>query len=323
MRSVVRIGTRRSRLARWQAKHIAELLVKRHPTVRVEIQEFSSRGDQHPSTPLPAIGVKGLFTEALEAALRRGEIDCAVHSLKDLPVEEAAGLAIAAVPRRGDHRDVLVSSSGAVLSELPAGARIGTGSLRRRAQLLALRPDLKLLPIRGNVPARLDKLFADGSKYDAIVLAAAGLERLGLGARISEVFTIDRVVSAAGQGALALQCRQADAASALFSGLTERETAWATTAERAFLGALAGGCSAPVGAYATLAGNSLQLQARVLSVDGAKQINVSGETSLADEQTGAIAATELGQQLAAWALAEGARQLLDEIVGDNSMGDER
>ena len=317
MKRVVRIGSRRSQLSLWQANHIAGLIRRLHPGVGVEIVEYSTRGDLDQSSPLPAIGGKGLFTEALEKALRQGEIDCAVHSLKDLPVDIVADLAIVAVPKRGDHRDVLVSPSGATLADLPIGARIATGSLRRRAQLLALRPDLKLLPIRGNVPTRLDKLLAADSDYDAIVLAAAGLQRLGLAEHISEVFADERLLSAAGQGALAVQCRNDRDSLAFFAGLNDPESALTTAAERAFLGALAGGCSVPIGAYAYMSANTLHLAGRVLSADGAQQINVSGETPAADGPRGKTSALELASQLAEQALESGARDLLDDLETDD------
>ena len=234
MKKLVQIGTRRSKLSRWQANHIAELIRQRYADVRIEIRAYSTRSDLHPAAPLRSISGAGLFTDALETALQAGEIDCAVHSLKDMPVDMAESLALAAVPERGDHRDVLISRDGATLAELPEGARIGTGSLRRRAQLLALRPDLQMRHIRGNVPTRLDKLVADDAQFDAIVLAAAGLNRLGLADHISDVFDERQMLSAAGQGALAIQCRAEGSDLALFAPLTDWRTTHATAAERAF-----------------------------------------------------------------------------------------
>ena len=207
MNKLIRIGTRRSKLSRWQANHVAELIRRRHADVRIEIRDYRTRSDLNPSAPLREISGTGLFTDALEAALQARDIDCAVHSLKDLPVDMTGNLALAAVPERGDHRDALISREGSGLADLPEGARIGTGSLRRRAQLLALRPDLKMVHIRGNVPTRLAKLRAVDGEFDAIVLAAAGLNRLGLAAHISEIFNETQMLCAAGQGALALQCR--------------------------------------------------------------------------------------------------------------------
>ena len=313
MQTVIRIGTRRSTLSLWQANHIAELIQRHHPNIGVEIHEFNTRGDMNLSAPLPAIGGKGLFTEALESALRRGEIDCAVHSLKDLPVEIPDGLALVAIPKRGDHRDVLVSRGGAKLSQLPEGARIGTGSLRRRAQLLAIRPDLKMLHIRGNVPTRIEKLMASDSEYDAIVLAAAGLNRLGLNAHISEVFDQAQMLCAAGQGALAVQCRYENDSLLFFWPLADWRSSHATEAERAFLNALDAGCSLPVAAYAHVEGNRLLLQGRVVALDGSRQIDVSGETIAFDGPSGKFMARKLGAELANEAREKGADQILDSI----------
>ena len=267
-------GARSSPL--WQANHIAGLIARHHPSARVEIREFTTRGDANPTAPLPAIGGKGLFTEALEAALRNGEIDCAVHSLKDLPVEDARGLAIGAIPRRADHRDVLVSHHASALAELPPGARVGTGSLRRRAQLLALRPDLDVVPIRGNIPTRI-RLLEDGERQlDAIVLAAAGLIRLGLDEHIRQTFEPNQILSAAGQGALALQCRNDTAALTFFAPLNDMATTLAVNAERAFLRGLEGGCSLPVGARASVKQGRLHLQGRVIATDGSQQLDLQG-----------------------------------------------
>jgi len=321
LRQVVRIGTRRSKLSLWQAKHIADLLKALEPAVRIEIREYSTRGDANPNAPLPALGGKGLFTEALEEALRRGEIDCAVHSLKDMPVDSAKDLALAAVPKRGDHRDALVSRSGATLSELPQGARIGTGSLRRRAQLLAIRPDLEIMPIRGNVPTRLAKLRSTPEQFDALVLAAAGLQRLGLAEHISERFDASQMLSAAGQGALAVQCLNEGDPLVFFGRLMDRLTAHATSAERAFLGALDGGCALPVAAYAHISGNTLHLQGRVLSEDGSQVIDVSSETQAFDEAAGKHFALQLGRRLAEQALEQGADQILQTISSGTSSTD--
>ncbi len=321
-RSLIRIGSRRSRLALWQANFIAELITTIHPEVHVEIHEYKTRGDLNPSAALPAIGGKGLFTEALEAALRQGEIDCAVHSLKDLPVQDADGLAIGAIVQRADHRDVLVSRNGARLAELPKGARIGTGSLRRRAQLLALRPDLEIVPIRGNVPTRINKMHTSPELFDAIVLAAAGLKRLSMDEHISETFENASVLCAAGQGAIAVQCRKEDDSLAFFARLTDRCAAHATEAERAFLAALEGGCSMPVAAHAHTKGNLLQLHGRVIAVDGRQQIDVAGETRAVDGPAGKHMAGQLGAQLAEQALEKGADRILQSISSGTSLADE-
>ena len=320
MTRVIRIGTRSSRLSLWQANHVADLIRKRYTAVRTEIREYKTRGDLDRSAPLHAIGGKGVFIEAFEAALREREIDCAVHSLKDLPVEDSDGLAIGAIPTRGDHRDALVSRSGATLAELPSGARIGTGSLRRGAQLLALRPNLKIVDIRGNVPTRIEKMLAEDGQYDALVLAAAGLMRLGLDGHISETYESARMVSAAGQGALAVQCRAEAEELAFFAPLSDSLTVLAVTAERAFLSALEAGCSLPVGAYAHIDDGILQLQGRVISADGASAIDVRDQARLTRGDEGSAVARQLGMRLAEQALTEGAAQIL-QVIPPDSAGD--
>jgi len=225
----------------------------------------------------------------------------------------AEGLALAAVPQRGDHRDVLISRNGATLAELPDGARIGTGSLRRRAQLLALRPDLKLRHIRGNVPTRLDKLEAEDGQFDAIVLAAAGLNRLGLADHISEIFDDRQMLSAAGQGALAIQCRAEGGDLVFFRPLADWRSSLATAAERAFLHALEAGCSLPVAAYAYIDSGKLRLQGRVIALNGSRQVDVAGESNAFDGPAGDDAAQKLGAQLAEEALEKGADMILASL----------
>ena len=312
MTRIIRIGSRASKLSLWQARFAADL-IREHYDVRVELKPFQTRGDRIRSRPLTAIGGKGLFTQELEAALRRQEIDCAVHSLKDLPTEEAEGLCLGAVPQRGNPHDVLVSREGKSLSSLPMGARIGTGSRRRRAQLLYHRPDLHILNIRGNVPTRMQKLMAAGGGYDAIVLAAAGLERLEMSDRISDTFAIPRMVSAAGQGALAIQCRAEPEATDFFAPLTDEATQLAVTAERAFLAALGGGCSLPVGAYAFVEGHRLHLRGRVTAVDGGRQVDVAGETARVSDGKSIQSARQLGVDLARRALQQGAAEILPAL----------
>ena len=317
MNKLIRIGTRRSQLSLWQANHIAELIRRRYADVRIEIRPYQTRSDLHPAAPLRALSGTGLFTDALEAALQAGEIDCAVHSLKDLPVGMAEGLALAAVPKRGDHRDALITRNGATLAQLPYGARIGTGSLRRRAQLLALRPDLQMKPMRGNVPTRLAKLEDNDSDFDAIVLAAAGLIRLGLADHISEIFDKRQMLCAAGQGALAIQCRADDDDLAVFRALADWQSAQAAAAERAFLHALEAGCSLPVAAYANIDGSHLRLQGRVIALDGSRQVDVAGETSAFDGPAGENEAQKLGERLAEAALEKGADMILAALeTGD-------
>ncbi len=306
MARIIRIGTRRSQLSRWQAQHVADLLKQLGADIRIEIRAYSTRGDQLLDQPLPVIGGKGVFTQALEQALLAGEIDCAVHSLKDLPVDNAPGLALGAIPERGDHRDALVSAHGESLAQLPTGARIGTSSPRRRAQLLALRSDLNVVDIRGNVPTRINKLRR--GSYDALVLAAAGLQRLELAACISQVFTEAQLLCAAGQGALALQCRAED--SGFFSALTHMPSALAVAAERAFLRGLQAGCALPVAAYASLREDTLNLQGCVLAQDGRAKIELCRQVTVPLRAESLQNALALGEALAKEALADGAGDLL-------------
>ena len=305
----VRIGTRGSALALWQAHLIRALLVRAWPTLTVEIEVMKTQGDATLDTPLPQIGGKGVFTAELEAALRSGAIDLAVHSLKDLPTEESAGLIIGAIPERGDPRDALVSRENSTLEALPEGAAVGTSSRRRAAQLLVLRPDLRLLDIRGNVDTRIRKALDADGPYDAIVLALAGLERLGRAEEASERLPLEVMLPAPGQGALAVQCRAERASRNLLAPLNHRATALAVTAERAFLAALGGGCAVPVAAHATLTQRRLALHGRVTAPDGSRQVDVSlaGAASL----KGAAA---LGQKLADMALAQHADELLEETL---------
>ena len=310
MTRTIRIGSRSSKLSLWQAGFAADLIRGHYDDVRIELKAFQTRGDKIRSRPLAAIGGKGLFTQELEAALRRREIDCAVHSLKDLPTEEAEGLCLGAVPKRGNPRDVLLSREGKDLAQLPPGACVGTGSRRRRAQLLYHRPDLRMMNIRGNVPTRIKKLMAGDSRYDAIVLAAAGLERLKMSDCITETFAISRMTSAAGQGALAVQCRAEPAATAFFAPLTDEETWLAVSAERAFLAVLGGGCSLPVAAYAFVEDHRLHLDGRVTAVDGERQVDVTGEAALTAKGRNIQAAHQLGVDLAQQALRQGAAEIL-------------
>jgi hydroxymethylbilane synthase len=310
--TTLRFGTRGSALALWQTEHAAGLLRSAHPGLRVEVVVIQTHGDQVLDTPLPLIGGKGLFTAELEAALRDGRIDCAVHSLKDLPTEPPDGLVIGAIPARADPADVLISRDRHTLSTLPAGARVGTSSTRRAAQLLAQRPDLMPRDIRGNVDTRLRKALAanhDGAQeYDAIILARAGLERLGQLDAISETLDLAIMLPAPGQGAIAVQTRPEPALLRALAAIHHTETALAVTAERAFLAALGGGCSLPVAAYAVRDGDDFVLRGRVCSPDGARQIDVNAAAALNSDDD----AEALGRALAADALSRGARDLLPE-----------
>jgi hydroxymethylbilane synthase len=307
---MLRLGTRGSQLARWQTGHVLDGLLRAHPGLQAEMTVMSTKGDQVLDTPLPLIGGKGLFTAELEAALRGGEIDLAVHSLKDLPTEDPDGLVIGAVLERADPADVLVSRGGHTLETLPPGAVIGTSSHRRAAQLLHQRPDLKTHDIRGNIDTRLRKALDPGGPYDAIVLACAGLLRLDRGEVIRQRLTFTQMLPAPGQGALAVQCRAEGETCALLRPLHHPETALAVTAERAFLAGLGGGCSLPVAAYA-LRDNSgaFTLRGRVCAPDGSRQIEVSSDFDGDDLP----AAREAGLSLARQALNAGAAALLEAL----------
>jgi hydroxymethylbilane synthase len=299
---MVRIGTRGSALARWQTDYVASLLQTAHPGLRVEVVVITTQGDRVQDKPLPLIAGKGVFTLELETALRGGEIDFAVHSLKDLPTEPPDGLPLGAIPARADAADVLVSGAGYTLATLPQGAAVGTSSRRRAAQLLHQRPHLRTLDIRGNVDTRLRK--ASAGDYDAILLAYAGLERLGRLDAVTERLSLDEMLPAPGQGALAVQCRDEAASLDLLAPIRHAPTTAAVTAERAFLAGLGGGCSLPIAAYAEIEGDDLFLRGRVNSLDGVQQIDV--DISGAPDQ-----AETLGYQLADLALAQGASALLE------------
>ncbi len=300
------IGTRTSALALWQTQHIIAQLQTAWPGLTCAIRHMTTQGDktQAQNQPLPEIGGKGLFTLELEEALRNGEIDLAVHSLKDLPVENAPGLTIGAIPQRAPVEDVLIAREGMQLATLPAGAVVGTSSPRRAAQLLASRPDLTMRPIRGNVGTRLRKV--QEGDYDATILAAAGVARLELTEHISEWLPLTTMLPAPGQGALAVQCRADDEAILrLLAPLEDKAVRAAVNAEREFLRLLGGGCSAPVAAYARAldeTGELLELTALVSSLDGQRVIRLQGQGS----------ALEVAAMLAEQAFAEGAATLLQE-----------
>ncbi|HUI72354.1 MAG TPA: hydroxymethylbilane synthase, partial [Spirochaetia bacterium] len=275
----LRLGTRASKLAVWQTEFVADRLRALRPGVDCQVVHISTHGDEDQNRPLPEIGGKGLFTERIEEALREKRIDAAVHSLKDLPIDDSPGLTIAAVLGREEARDVVVSRDRVGLSGLPAGAVVGTSSTRREAQLRALRPDLTIKPIRGNVETRINKV--DRGEYDATVIAGAGVIRLGLADKVSEWIDVDTCLPAPGQGALAVQCRAGDQSILELLGLIDDKVLHrAATAEREFLGGLGGGCAAPVAAYATVrndARGTIVLQGRVISLDGLQVIEVKGE----------------------------------------------
>ena len=300
------IGTRSSKLALWQAEYIADCLQKQYPDLVVDLKHIATTGDKILDTPLAKIGGKGLFTKELEMEMLAGDIDIAVHSLKDMPTQIPEGLTLAVITERFDPGDCLVSNAYGSLAELPQGARVGTSSLRRKAQLLHARPDLTILDLRGNVNTRLRKL--DDGEYDAIILAAAGLKRLGFGTRIRETIDPALCLPAVGQGALAIEARADDEEIlGLIKFLQDDATRQSAAAERAFLAAVEGGCQVPVGVYARKQENgSLQVTAVIASVDG--------KTLLRDELIGdAAAADELGQKLAKKLLAAGGLAIMQDI----------
>ncbi len=296
----LRLGTRASALARWQAQWVAEELRRRGVTV--ELVPITTRGDQQQG-PIGLLGDRGLFTKELQRALLDNRIDLAVHSLKDLPTDEVPGLCLAAVPERAAAGDVLVSVKYASLDALPAGAVVGTGSLRRRAQLLHVRPNLRMQDLRGNVDTRLRKLRE--GQYDALVLAEAGLRRLGLAEHITQVLPPDVMLPAVGQGALALETRVDDAATrSHVATLDHLPTQRAVLAERTLLAGLEGGCLAPIAAYARAENGLLMLSGRVLSPDGARKIEATLSAPLDD-------ASSLGRRVADALLAQGAAALIE------------
>jgi hydroxymethylbilane synthase len=305
--SVLRIATRASALAVAQSRQVAGAL-ERALGVRAELVEIRTRGDRIQNAPLAAIGGKGLFVKELEEALLAGRADLAVHSAKDLPAGLAPGSVLAAFPERVDPRDALLGAErGLRLSDLPRGARVGTGSLRRRAQLLAARPDLEVVPLRGNVDTRLRKLEQGG--LAAIVLACAGLERLGLAERIDERIDPAVMLPAVAQGALALQARGGEALAADLQALDHGPTRAAVLAERAFLERLAGDCNVPLAGYAKAAGAELRLSGLLASPDGRRVLRAEASAS-ADRPA------EVGVRAAESILAQGGGEILAALAAD-------
>jgi hydroxymethylbilane synthase len=302
---VIRIGSRGSALARWQADHIAAELRERGQQVSIEI--LVTTGDRVQHAPFMQVGTKGMFTKEIEEALADHRIDLAVHSLKDLPTELSEQFVLAAIPKRADARDAFVSVRHKNVAALPSGAVVGTSSLRRQAQLRALRADLKIVELRGNVDTRLRKL--QGGQYDAIILAAAGLDRLGLAADVKELFSPQQMCPAAGQGALAVECRADDEATrSMVSILDHASTRFAVNVERAALAALGGGCHLPVGVYCAPAGNGWSITGIVARPNGSKilreQMELHGESTSAEDA---------GRTLANRLLARGAAEFLAAI----------
>jgi hydroxymethylbilane synthase len=299
------IGTRGSPLARWQAEHVADRLRAAHPGLEVTLSIIVTEGDRFQTGPLIEVGGKGVWVKDIERALLEGTADLAVHSLKDVPAELAEGLALVAIPPRADPRDALVSRSGAGLAALPAGARVGTSSLRRVCQLAVARPDLAVELLRGNVDTRLRKV-AEGT-VDAAVLACAGLDRLGHGARIAERIDPEVMLPAIGQGALALEARGNDQrVRALVRPLSDAAGEITVAAERALLAGLGGSCRTPLGGHATLAGDRLTVRGLVGRPDGSEILREVMEGSAAE-------AADLGTELARRLRARGADRILAEL----------
>ncbi len=300
--SVLRIATRKSALALWQAEHVAAELRLAHPRLVVELVTMSTRGDEILDKPLATIGGKGLFLKELEVAMLEGRADLAVHSLKDVPAELEPGFTLPAILPRADAADAFVSRDVATLADLPLGARVGTSSLRRQAQLRALRPDLTLLDLRGNVGTRLSKL--DAGHYDAILLACAGLERLGLADRIRSRLTAPEWLPAPGQAAIAIEARadQPDVLE-LLAALDDAETRLAVTAERAMNQALGGSCTVPVGAWCVVTEHGLHLRGSVGDATSGRLLHAEGEAR-SDE------AHALGRRVADALFAQGAAEFL-------------
>ena len=304
-RQTLTVGTRGSRLALRQTELVVQALRTHHPELQFQVREVRTEGDRRAQDSLSNIGGQGVFVKELEATLLRREVDLAVHSLKDVPTELTPGLTLAAIPQRGDPRDALVSRDGATLATLPTGARVGTGSARRAVQLRALRPELTPVDIRGNVDTRIRK--ADEGEVDAVVLAAAGLERLGLLERAAELLSPDAMLPAVGQGALAIEARADDAQLlGLLAAVDHRETRLACEAERAFLGRLGGGCRLPFGALAVVEGETVRARGFISDLEGAQSFRteVSGPAAEAES---------VGVRLAEALLAQGAAAFVEAV----------
>lgn len=306
MKKIITIGTRKSLLALWQSNYIKDCLEKQYPDCEVRLQKIVTKGDKILDVPLSKIGGKGLFTKEIETALLEGEVDLAVHSLKDMPTKLPDGLCLTAITRRAVVGDAFVSNKYRTFAEMPAGAVLGTSSLRRKAQLLARRPDLDIRDLRGNVDTRLRKL--DDGQYDAIILAAAGLTRLGYADRIRETLPCDFCIPAVGQGALAIECRSDNTeVRNLLEFLNHPETKSCTDAERAFLGLVEGGCQVPIGVHADIANDTMHITAIIASLDGSTLIRDEIDGNPAD-------AIVLGKTLGNRMLEKGGREILDAIL---------
>lgn len=299
------IATRKSPLAMWQAEHVATQLKQAHPDIEVELMGMSTQGDKILDTPLAKIGGKGLFVKELEQGMLEGKADIAVHSMKDVPVAFPDGLHLPIIMEREDPRDAFVSNQYNSLADLPEGARVGTSSLRRQCQLSANRPDLEILPLRGNVNTRLKKL--DNREYDAIILASAGLIRLGFAGRIKTYISADDSLPAIGQGAIGIECRTDDErVNEILKPLHDADTASCVLAERAMNHRLEGGCQVPIGGHAVLNGDSLSMRGLVGSADGQQIIRAESNGPRAD-------AEKIGIRIAEELLSNGADKILQAL----------
>jgi hydroxymethylbilane synthase len=306
MRRALRIGSRGSRLALWQAEFIKGLIKSKFPETETEISIIRTTGDKILDSPLSKIGGKGVFVKEIEEALLSDEIDIAVHSMKDLPTFLPKGLTIGAVAERHDPRDGLVSNGGVKFNDLPRGARVGTSSLRRQAQLLHLRPDLKVVPIRGNVDTRLRKLKTEG--LDSIVLALAGLERMGFQNEVTESFPVDVLVPAPGQGIIAVECRENDReVNGMLSEINHKDSWISASSERAFLREISGSCQVPVGCHAMVNQGKIRLLALIASPDGKEIVREEIEGTLESPEF-------LGKELARRILDRGGKRILSRLV---------
>jgi len=308
--SILRIATRKSPLALWQANHVRDALLARNPGLEVELVTMTTQGDKILDTPLAKVGGKGLFVKELETGMLEGRADLAVHSMKDVPVAFPEGLGLAAVLPREDPRDALISNEYSSIEALPQEARVGTSSLRRQCQLRRIRPDLQVLDLRGNVNTRLAKL--DNGDYDAILLAAAGIKRMGWEERISELLAPEQFIPAIGQGAIGIEIRLDDArVRDMIEALNDGQTAIRIRTERALNEALQGGCQVPIAGYSEISHGVIVLRALVGRPDGSEMVQgvISGRPKDAEE---------LGQVLAEDLLSRGARQILDDVYAESN-----
>ena len=305
LEKTLKIATRQSPLALWQANYVKDRLQQLYPDLTIELVPMVTKGDVILDSPLAKIGGKGLFVKELENALLNKEADIAVHSMKDVPMQFPEGLGLAVICQREDPRDAFVSHSYRTFAELPQGAVVGTSSLRRQCQLKALRPDLDIRSLRGNVGTRLSKL--DNGDYDAIILASAGLIRLGLADRIASFIDVEQSLPAAGQGAVGIECRTDDVqVHTLLAPLADAETTYCVRAERAMNNHLQGGCQVPIGGYAVLQQGQLYLRALVGDIDGSRIIRAEGKNAVENAEV-------LGVQIAEQLLAQGADKILQTI----------